>query len=66
MELEEVYLLPDDDSRLYVLGGTNTYGSYDSLWARDLGQHEPYEYRCPPIYAAKRWKDFCGKPNWNS
>jgi pectinesterase len=37
MQMEEVYLLPEDDSRLYVLGGTATHGGYDSLWARDLG-----------------------------
>ena len=37
MLIEEVYILPDDDSRLYVLGGNPTYGNYDSFWARDLG-----------------------------
>lgn len=37
MLVEEAFLLPDDDSRLYVLGGTSTYGGYDSFWARDLG-----------------------------
>lgn len=37
MQVEEVFLLPDDDSRLYVLGGTTTYGGYDSFWARDYG-----------------------------
>ncbi len=35
MQVEQVFLLPEDDSRLYVGGGT--FGGYDSFWARDLG-----------------------------
>ncbi len=37
MQVEEVYLLPDDDSRLTANSPTTNYGGYDSFWARDLG-----------------------------
>jgi pectinesterase len=37
MQVEELYILPDDDSRLTANAPTTNYGGYDSFWARDLG-----------------------------
>ena len=37
LEIDEEYILPEDDSRLYSGDGDTNYGGWGSFWARNLG-----------------------------